>query len=90
MSIKVRIPPFLREFTAGREVVETIGQNVGECLDNLEVQFPGIKQQLYDERGQLLDYFEIYVNSESSYPEELSKPVRDDDEISIILLVAGG
>ena len=90
MSIKLRIHPTLLQFTGGRELVETAGQNVGECLDNLETQFPGIKQRLCDEQGKLLNYFEIYINSESSYPEELARPVSDGDELTIVTLVGGG
>jgi len=38
----------------------------------------------------LLNYVEIYVNLESSYPEELAKPVRDGDELHTVLIIAGG
>jgi len=90
MSVRMRIHPTLLQFTGGLELVETAGQNVGECLDDLETQFPGIKQRLFDEQGKLLNYFEIYINSESSYPEELAKPVCDGDELTIVTLVGGG
>jgi molybdopterin converting factor small subunit len=90
MNIKVRIPPTLRQFTGGREVVKSTGNTVKECLDNLEVQFPGIKQELYDKRGEISPYYEIYINEESAYPDELVKPVKDGDEITIITLIAGG
>jgi hypothetical protein len=30
------------------------------------------------------------VNMESTYPEELAKPVRDGDEIHITLMLSGG
>jgi molybdopterin converting factor small subunit len=90
MSIKVKIHPTLQQFTGDQEVVEVAGQNVGECLDSLETQFPGIKQKLCDKQGKLLDYLDIYINSESSYPEELAKPVNDGDELTIVTLVGGG
>ena len=89
MSIMVEIPPFLQKFTGGREAVETTGQTVGECLDNLEIQFPGIKHQLFDKRG-CLGLFEIYINSESSYPEELAKLLKDGDKLTIVALIGGG
>lgn len=90
MSIRVRIPPFLRKSTAGRRVVETTGRNVGECFDDLETQFPGIKQLLCDQQGRLDEFIEVFINSESSYPEELSKPVKDGDELTIAIFIAGG
>ena len=86
MSVKVRIPTFLHPslYGPGRsyEIVEVMGHTVGECIDQLEIQFPGIKQELYDEKGQLKAYYCIYINSESSHPEELlAKPVEDGDEL---------
>jgi molybdopterin converting factor small subunit len=33
---------------------------------------------------------EIYVNMESSYPEELAKPVKDGDELYIVIIISGG
>ncbi|MBE9522435.1 MAG: ThiS family protein, partial [Proteobacteria bacterium] len=35
-------------------------------------------------------YVDIYVNLESSYPEELAKPVMDGDKLSVTLMIAGG
>jgi len=33
---------------------------------------------------------EIYVNAESSYPDELTKPVNDGDELQIVIMIVGG
>jgi hypothetical protein len=40
--------------------------------------------------GKLNDLWDIYVNSSSSYPEELALPVHDGDELNIIALIQGG
>ena len=90
MSIKVRLHPFLQNLAGGQEVVEVTGHTTGECLENLEGRFPGIKQQIRDKRGQLRRYCEILVNSESTYPKELTTPVKDGDQIDIVIFVAGG
>lgn len=63
---------------------------MGECLQDLVNQFPAIKQRLYDKNGKLANFVEIYVNSESSYPEELAKVVKDGGEITIMALISGG
>jgi len=90
MSVKVRIPPILQEFTGGQGIVEVSGRNFRECLDELEVQFAGIKGQLYDKRGNLDAIHEIYINGESAYPDELSRPLEDGDVVSIVMLYMGG
>ncbi len=45
---------------------------------------------IFNEKGKLLNTLEIYLNMESTFPEELAKPTRDGDEIYITLLLAGG
>ena len=90
MSVRVRLHPYLKKFTDGRQEVEAVGQTVGECIDDLETKFPGIKQRLCDQRGKLLTMYDIHVNGYSSYPEELAKPVKDGDELAILTFVAEG
>jgi molybdopterin converting factor small subunit len=90
MSIKVRLHPLLQSLAGGQEMVEVNGRTTGECLEDLEGRFPVIKQLIRDKRGHLRRYCEILVNSESTYPEELTTPVEDGDQIDIMVLVGGG
>ncbi len=90
MSIKVNLPSHLHSFTGGQSVAEVTGRTVGECLNDLVRQFPGIERAIFDKQGQLLNYVDVYVNRESSYPEELAKPVKDGDELHITLFVIAG
>jgi molybdopterin synthase sulfur carrier subunit len=90
MTVTVRIHPFLRNLTGGQEIVEVQGKTVGECFDDLEAKFPGIKRQICDLEGKLVDPWEIYVNSTSSHPEGLAKPVQEGDELAIMALILGG
>lgn len=90
MSIKVNIPHLLQHLTDGRRIVEVNGSTVGECLKHLVEQFPLIQEALFDEHGKLNSYLDIYVNEESTYPEDLAKPVRFGDELDIIFMIDGG
>jgi molybdopterin synthase sulfur carrier subunit len=90
MSIKVRLHPILQKLTGGQEVVEVTGHTTGECLEDLESRFPVIKQMIRDNRGQLRRYCSILVNSESTYPEELTTLVKDGDQIDIVVFFGGG
>ena len=60
------------------------------CIDDLAEQFPDVKQGLFRKDGKLLNYIDIFVNLESSYPEELAKPVEDGDDLHITLIIGGG
>ena len=90
MSIAINIHPSLRNFTGSNATVEVNGRTVGQCLNELVQQFPDIKPRLFNKKGKLLNYIDVYVNFESSYPEELTMPVKDNDKISITLIIAGG
>jgi len=90
MSVTINIHPVLHQFTSGQAIVEVNGDTVGQCLEDLVKQFPEIRQGLFGKDGKLLNYVDIYVNHESSYPEELAKLVKDGDKLHITLIIAGG
>ena len=90
MSITVSIHKSQRQYTGGKAEVEVTGKNVGECLNNMIQQYPDIKNEIFDEKGNVLNVVEIYVNDESAYPDELAKKVSDGDEIYLTLKLAGG
>ncbi len=90
MSIKINIPSYMRSFTNNMEVVEVNGSTVGECLNHLVKQFPGMKKQLFSKNGNLFENIIISVNGESAYPDQLTKPVKDGDELNIVVIIGGG
>jgi molybdopterin converting factor small subunit len=90
VGIKVHIHKTHRQYTNGLDVVEAEGSKVGDCLNHLIREFPGIEKEIFDKKGNLRNIIEIYVNLESAYPNELAKPVKDGDDIHLTLLLAGG
>jgi len=90
MGVKINIHQNLQHLTNDQDIVEVSGSTVGQCLDHLVKQFPGIEKELFDKNNKLLSYVEIYINEESAYPDELAKPVKDGDELYIVLIIAGG
>jgi len=90
MSVKINISSLLQHITNGIKTTEVKGHTVGECLEDLIKQFPRMEQVLFSKKGELHSYVDIYVNKESAYPDELAKPVKDGDELTIALLIGGG
>lgn len=91
MSVKVRIPSPLRNYTNGADVVETAGSNVGEVLSSLKSKAAGIETRLFKGEGQLNRFVNIYVNDEDiRFLSNLETPVKEGDEISIVPAIAGG
>ena len=87
----VRIPTPLRKLTNDLEVVSAAGANVGEVLDNLDKAFPGLRERICDEEGNVRRFVNIFVNDEDiRFLEERSTPVKDTDELSIVPAIAGG
>jgi molybdopterin converting factor small subunit len=70
--------------------VEVSGSTVGECLNQVVKQFPGMKKQIFTKTGNLFNNIIISVNGESAYPEQLVKPVKDGDELNIVFMISGG
>jgi molybdopterin synthase sulfur carrier subunit len=91
MSVKVRIPSPLRNYTNGVDVVEVSGNAVAECLANLKTKAPGIETRLFKGEGQLNRFVNVYVNDEDiRFLKNLETPTKDGDEISIVPAIAGG
>jgi molybdopterin converting factor small subunit len=90
MGINVHIHQAHRNATDGKNVVEALGNTVGECLKNLMETYPGMEDILFDKKGKLRNTMEIYVNQESAYPDELKKRVKDGDNIHLLFMIAGG
>ena len=90
MSVKVHIHTTHRPITNGLEVVEVEGKTVGECLNQLIRQFPGMEKALFAKKDKLLNNVEVYLNNASAYPNELLKPVKDKDEIHLLVMLTGG
>ncbi len=87
----VLIPTPLRKLTNELETVQAAGANVGELLDNLDLAFPGLKNRVCDEQGNVRRFVNIYVNGEDiRFLEERATAVAETDEISIVPAIAGG
>ena len=91
MSVSLKIPTPLRRVTNGQSDVDVEGTNLIECIDSLNSQFPGIKERLCGDDGELHRFVNIYVNGEDiRFLEGLKTPIKSGDEVSIVPAVAGG
>ena len=91
MSVMVRIPNPLRKLTNEEDKVSLEGSTLQEILDALETKYPGIKERLCEETGELRNFVNVYINGEDSrFLDGLSSSINSGDEISIVPAVAGG
>ena len=91
MSILVRIPTPLRRMTNGEAKVEIESSNVAELVEKLDATYPGFKDRLVDENGDLRYFVNIYLNGEDvRFLQGLDTSTNSGDEVSIVPAVAGG
>ncbi len=92
MSVTVRIPSPLRKLTGEREVVTADGGgSLLEFIGRLDQEYPGLKDRLCDENGDLRSFVNVYVNGEDvRFLKGLDTETKAGDEISIVPAVAGG
>ena len=90
MTVTLKISSPLRIFTNWQDMVKVEGSPPKECLHDLEAKFPDIRTLLYDKDGQYLPQVQLFVNGERVYADEWANPLKDGDEMFILLAIGGG
>lgn len=90
MAVSLEIPSYLQSFAEDMETVEVSGKAIGQCIDRLLERFPRMRNMLFSESGELLDYVGIFINGEDAHPNELAAPTKDGDQVQIIYIIGGG
>jgi len=91
MAVKVRIPTPLQKLTENRAEVSCEADSIQTLVENLGAQFPGIKERICDEAGELRRFVNVYVNEEDiRFLQGVATPLKDGDEVSIVPAIAGG
>ena len=91
MAVRVRIPTPLRAMTKGSADVQVTADTVGDLIEDLERQFPGMRERLVEESGEIRRFINIYVNQEDiRFLQGAETALTQGDEVSIVPAIAGG
>jgi molybdopterin synthase sulfur carrier subunit len=91
MSVHVRIPTILRNYTDGASEVTADGDTLAEVLEDLEANHNGIKARVLDDAGEIRRFVNVYVgNDDVRFLDGLDSSTPDGTQSSIIPAVAGG
>ncbi len=90
MSAEIELASIFGRYTDNHLNIKVEGKTVGECLKDLFRQFPRLEGLLMTKDGKLQRSYDIYINGESAYPREMTKPVRDGDKLNIVFIIYGG
>jgi molybdopterin converting factor small subunit len=91
MSIKIKMPEYLRDKTGGEFLIDVTGNTLRECLVALAHRYPSLNGEILDGQGTLLFKWLIFINDKLAIAsDELSTLVTDGDVILLVPMVAGG
>jgi molybdopterin/thiamine biosynthesis adenylyltransferase/rhodanese-related sulfurtransferase/molybdopterin converting factor small subunit len=91
MAVTVVIPTPLRQFAGGKSELSTDAKTAGEALDALTKTFPELRDHLFNERGTLRNFINIYVGDEDvRHLDGLNTPLKDGETVMIVPAIAGG
>ena len=91
MAVNVRIPAPLRTLTADQELVSLEGATLADLVQNLEASYPGMRERLCEDDGELRRFVNVFVNGEDvRFLSGLASELAEGDEVSIVPAVAGG
>lgn len=91
MAIKVRIPTPLQKLTGQKPEVEIQAATVKDLIEQLEKNYPGMKDRLCDENGKIRRFVNVYLNEEDiRFLNQEATALKDGDDISIVPAIAGG
>lgn len=91
MSITIIVPGSLKELFNGNNQAICEGKTISACIDDLDSKFPGFRNKVLDEKGEIKNSFMIFLDGQNlRILDGLATSVKDGDEVSIIPFAAGG
>lgn len=91
MPVLVRIPTPFRSMTKGAAEVPSTADSVEDLIADLERQFPGLRDRLVEEDGEIRRFINIYVNQEDiRFLQGAKTALKQGDEVAIVPAIAGG
>ena len=90
MPVRVRLSNLLRQATDWKEIVEVDAQTPEDCIDAVVTRFPDVRKWIYDKNGEMWDRLQLSLNGKRIGRDELDTPIRDGDEMHVLLNIGGG
>jgi molybdopterin converting factor small subunit len=87
---KVIIPTPLRKYTNEIGEIDIEGVTIREIINAIDKKYPGVKNRLCDEQGNIRRYINIYVGGEDIRFLDGIKTKIGDKEVNIVPAIAGG
>jgi sulfur-carrier protein len=90
-AITVLIPAPLRRYTGGESKVTAGGTTVSELIESLESAYPGLRDRIVEEDGDIRRFVNVFVNGQNVRKlQGIETALSDGDEVGIVPAMAGG
>lgn len=81
----------LRQYSNGESAVKVTGETVAEALEALVSRHQALRRHLYNDKGQLRNFVNIYLGDEDVRALQREQtPLRGGEQVSIVPAIAGG
>ncbi len=92
MPVTVKIPAPLRPLTQNQaEVALESAATVGAAVEELSRRFPGLRERLLDDKGNLRRYVNLFRNdTDVRSAGGLTAALSEGDRLSVVPAIAGG
>jgi molybdopterin synthase sulfur carrier subunit len=91
--ITVQVSGFLTGFTGGRTTIPLDGApaTVADALTRLWIEYPGLRDRVVNELGEVRPHVSIFVNDDHiRHREALATPLGEGDDLTILPAISGG
>ncbi|WGW10432.1 MoaD/ThiS family protein [Saxibacter everestensis] len=87
----IRLPTILRNYTNGNAEVPVAGATLGDAIDDLEQNYPGLRARILDDNGDIRRFVNVYVNDEDvRFAGGPQTALPAGSSVSVLAAVAGG
>ncbi len=87
---RVEVPSRYRVPTKGEGSIDVEGRTVRECLEAVEVRYPGFRELVLDRHGELQRFVRLFIDGEPLARDALGAAVSADAKVAILVAPAGG
>ena len=90
MSVQVRLPALFADRINGVSRLDVSAHTVEGALRVVASTYPALEALIVGRTGTINPAMVVFLNDRQLSPEELERPVNDDDQIEIVPAIEGG
>jgi len=90
MSVNIELSSAFGIYTDNVLNFKAEGKTVREALHGLVKHYPRLKKMLLNDKGDLMQTYDFFINGESVHPKTMTTLLKDGDKLNILYIIHGG